>query len=83
MSNGLDDDNSLRNSIRQDSESGLGRMPLEEKYNWALVLHSLPPSFNSLEENGLQPVDEQNFYHKGFRGSSYRVIVPFMRFKIC
>jgi hypothetical protein len=83
MSDELDDGNSLRTGIRQDSGSDVGGMPVEKKYNLALALHSLPPSFNPREENSLQLVDEQNLCRKGFRDRSYRVIVPFMHFKIC
>jgi hypothetical protein len=82
MSDELDDDNSSRTGIRQDSGSGVGSMPVEKKYNRALALQSLPPSFNPREENSLQPVDEQNLCRKGFRGRSYPVILPFMHFKI-
>jgi hypothetical protein len=78
----LDDDNSLRTGVRQDSGSDVSSMRVEKKYNRALVLHSLPPSFNPQEENRLQPVGEQNFCHKGFRGRSNHVIVPFMHFEI-
>jgi hypothetical protein len=79
MSGGLDDDNSVRIGMRQDSGSDVGSMPIEKKYNWTLVL---PPSFNPREENSLQPVDEQNFCHKVFLGRSYDILVLFMHFKI-
>jgi hypothetical protein len=82
MSDELDYDNSLRTGIGQDLGSDVGSTPVEKKYHWALVFHSLPPSFNPGEENRLRPVDEQNFCHKGFRGRSYRVIMPLMHFKI-
>jgi hypothetical protein len=73
MSGELEDDNSLKTDIRQDSGSDVGSMPVEKKYNWALALHSLPPSFSPREKDTLQPVDPQNFCHKGFRGRSYHV----------
>jgi hypothetical protein len=81
MSDELDNDNSVRTGIRQASESGVGSPLVEKKYNWALVLHSLRPSFNPREENSVQPVEEQNCCHEGFRGRSCLVIVPFMHFK--
>jgi hypothetical protein len=82
MSDELNDDNSLRLSAHQDSVSDVGGMTVEKKYNWALILHSLPPSLNPREEIRLQPVDELNLCHKSLRGRSCRAIVLFMDFKI-
>jgi hypothetical protein len=62
----LDDDNSLRTGMRHDSANDVYGMPVEREYKWALELHSLPPSLNPREESILQPVNEQNFCHKGF-----------------
>jgi hypothetical protein len=55
MSDELDDDNSLRTGLRDDSGSDVGSIPVEKKYNWTFVLHSLPPSFNPREKNRLLP----------------------------
>jgi hypothetical protein len=81
VSHELDDDNSFRTGVRDDSGSDAGSVPIERKYNWTVVVHSVLPCFEPWPRNSLQSVDEQHFGHERSWRRSYRVIVSFIDFK--